>query len=87
LWGYLKDAVCSTKPATPKEHWQETEWFCTAVPAATLVVICHSVAHHCQLCHKANGGEQCGVLDTLLQVQSGRQGVQSLPVWNELGWQ
>jgi len=40
LWGYLKDTVYSTKPATPEKLRQETERFCAAVAAATWVAAC-----------------------------------------------
>jgi hypothetical protein len=56
LWGYLKDAVYSTKPSTLQELWKEIERSCAAVPAATLVATWQSVVHCCQLCHAANGG-------------------------------
>jgi len=42
LWGYLKDTVYSTKPATLQELWQETEQSWAAIPAETLVATCQS---------------------------------------------
>jgi hypothetical protein len=56
LWGYLKDAVYSTKPATLRELQQEIERSCPAILAANLVAACEPVAHRCQLCHEADGG-------------------------------
>jgi hypothetical protein len=42
LWSYLKDLVYGTKPATLQELRHEIEQSCTAIPADTLVTICHS---------------------------------------------
>jgi hypothetical protein len=47
LWGYLKDVVYSTKPATLQKLHQEIERFCLAVLAETLVATCQSAAHAC----------------------------------------
>jgi len=37
--------------------------------------------------HTSSRREQCGLLDWLLQIQKGQQGVQSLSSGNGLGWQ
>jgi hypothetical protein len=56
LSSYLKDAVYNTKPETLQELRQEIQLSGTAIPEASLVVTCQSVADRCQLCHEVNGG-------------------------------
>jgi hypothetical protein len=53
LWGYLKDTVYSTKPATLQELWQETEQSWAAIPAETLVATCQSGSWKSICCFKS----------------------------------
>jgi hypothetical protein len=56
LWGYLKDSVYSTKQAMLQELRHEIEQSCAAIPAGTLVNVCHSTVCRCQQCLEVNGG-------------------------------
>lgn len=50
LWGYLKDKVYGSKPATVNELKVEIERQCLAIPNATIHNTVQSIGSHYQLC-------------------------------------
>jgi hypothetical protein len=48
--------VCTRKPRTPQGVMHKIENASVPIPSATLLEVCHSVAHNYQQCTAAVGG-------------------------------
>ena len=55
LWGYLKDKVYATKPATVAELRDAIEHECTQIPRELFHNVCDSIAWLCQQCLDQSG--------------------------------
>ena len=55
LWGYLKDKVYATKPATVAELRDAIEHEYTQIPRELFHNVCESIAWRCQLCLNQSG--------------------------------
>ncbi|CAM1299642.1 Uncharacterised protein r2_g956 [Pycnogonum litorale] len=55
LWGYLKDKVYATKPATVAELRNAIEHECSQIPREFFHNVCDSIAWRCQQCLDQNG--------------------------------
>ena len=55
LWGYLKDKVYATKPATVTELREAIEHECVQIPRELFHDVCDSIAWRCQQCLDQNG--------------------------------
>ena len=55
FWGYLKDKVFATKPATVAELREAIEHECAQIPKELFHDVCDSIAWSCQQCLDQNG--------------------------------